>query len=460
MTDAKSKLWGGGFSEAMHPALASISESLEHDLALTDADLRGCAAYARGLEQCGVLQKGEGERLADALLALREEWQRGAWVPSDAEDIHGAIEAEISKRLPGLGERLHTGRSRNDQVSTAFRITLREGIDSLLEELRELQRTLIRRATEELDTLIPSYTHIQRAQPIRLAHWILAQFWPLERDVRRLRDARRGLNALPLGSGAVSGHPFDIDRDALAHALGFERLTENSLDTVGDRDFAIEFCFSASLVAVHLSRLAEELVIWSSAEFGYIQWPDGLATGSSLMPNKKNPDLGELVRGRAAQSIGDVVSLLVLLKGLPSSYQRDLQEDKPPVWRVLRTTKESVRAMSAAMDSITFVRERMADALTDDTLATELADVLVDRGIAFRHAHHQVGQVAAAARSRGVGLKALADQAPELLPKDVSPDDIRRLSYEAAIERRHVPGGTARAAIEGQIQAAREAIRS
>ncbi|MEO1172355.1 MAG: argininosuccinate lyase, partial [Myxococcota bacterium] len=358
MAEDKAKLWGGGFSEGMHPALAAISESLEQDLPLADADLRGSAAYARALGRCGVLSEDESARLSDGLLELRGDLAHGRWIPTDAEDVHGAIEAEVTRRLPGLGERLHTGRSRNDQVSTAFRIAVREGVDTVIERIRRLQSALVARAKDELDTLVPSYTHIQRAQPIRLAHWILGYFWPLERDVSRLQDARKRLNVLPLGSGAVSGHPFGIDRPWLAEQLGFDGITENSLDTVGDRDFAIEFCFSSSMLAVHLSRLAEELVLWSSTEFGYVQWPDGLATGSSLMPNKKNPDLAELVRGRAAQSIGDVVSLLTLVKGLPSSYQRDLQDDKPPVWRALRTSTTSLDAMAAAMESIRFNRDR------------------------------------------------------------------------------------------------------
>lgn len=460
MSETKAKLWGGGFSEGMHPALAVISESLEQDLPLADADLRGSAAYARALGRCGVLSHDDSERLAQGLLALREEFVSRAWVPSDAEDIHGAIEAEMTRRLPGLGERLHTGRSRNDQVSTAFRIAVREGIDDLVARIRTLQETLIGRARDELDTLLPSYTHIQRAQPIRLAHWIMGWFWPLERDISRLRGARDRLNLLPLGSGAVSGHPFGINREWLAQELGFAGITQNSLDTVGDRDFAVETVFCGGLVAVHLSRLAEELVLWTSSEFGYIQWPDGLATGSSLMPNKKNPDLGELVRGRAAQSIGDVVSMLALLKGLPSSYQRDLQDDKPPVWRTFRLVTNSLDAMTAAMGSIRFVRERMREALTDDTLATELADVLVDRGIAFRHAHHAVGVVVAEARNRGVGIRELAQLAPDALPESVTVADIDGLSFEAAIERRQAPGGTGRAAIEKQIENAEEVMRS
>lgn len=454
----KAKLWGGGFSEGMHPSLAAISESLDQDMPLADADLRGSAAYARALGRCGVLNAADGETLSAGLLALREELAAGTWVPQDAEDIHGAIEAEMTRRLPGLGERLHTGRSRNDQVSTAFRIAVREGLDALEGAMVELQRALVDRAEAELDTLVPSYTHIQRAQPIRLSHWILGFFWPLHRDRDRLKSTRARLNLLPLGSGAVSGHPFGIDRKGLAAELGFDGYTQNSLDTVGDRDFAIDTCYAGSMIALHISRLAEELVLWSSAEFGYVRWPDGLATGSSLMPNKKNPDLAELVRGRSAQTVGDVVSLLVLIKGLPSSYQRDLQDDKPPVWRTLLSVRLSLEAMAEAVRTIDFNRERMLAALTDDTLATELADVLVDRGMSFRHAHHAVGQTVAECRKRGLGMRELATQAPDSLPEHVTVDAIDGLSFEAAIERRQAPGGTGRQANVDQIAEARATL--
>lgn len=451
-------LWGGGFSEAMHPDLARISDSLPQDLPLADADLRASAAYARALARCNVLSPDEGERLATTLETLRQDLHAGRWLPAGVEDIHTAIEAEVTHRLGALGERLHTGRSRNDQVSTAFRLTVAERAETLHAALRRLGQVLIVRAEEEIDTLVPAYTHMQRAQPVRLAHWLLAHLWPLERDMARLREARARALVLPLGSGAVSGHPFDLDRAWLAQELGFNAVSQNSIDSVGERDFAVEFGFVCGLVAVHLSRLAEELVIWSTAEFSYVRWPDSLASGSSLMPNKKNPDLAELVRGRSAGAIGDVVSLLVLLKGLPASYQRDLQEDKPPVWRLADTTLASLRAMTAALEGIGFDAARMQEALTDEVLATEAADVLVAKGVPFRQAHRLVAGVVAEARRRHVGIKALAREPDYVLPEPLSADDLEHLNVTAAIERRTTAGGTAKSAVLAQLEAARRAM--
>jgi len=455
--EAKSQLWGVGATK-MHPALATISDSLAQDLPLADADLRGCAAYARALGRCGVLTEADSEALAVALEQMRSELGSGEWVPAGAEDVHTAIEAEVTRRVGDLGGRLHTGRSRNDQVATAFRLTVMGLIDELVDAARSLQEQLVARAEAEIDTLMPAYTHMQRAQPIRLAHWLLAYFWPLQRDIERLRQARRRAAVLPLGSGAVAGHPFDIDRSWLAQTLGFDRISENSLDAVGDRDFAVEFVSLCAMTATHLSRIAEELVVWSSTEFGFVRWPDDLATGSSLMPNKKNPDLVELVRGRTAQTIGEVTTMFVLLKGLPSSYQRDLQEDKPPVWRAAQWTRTGLLAMAAALEGITFERERMAAACTDDTFATELADILVDRGLPFRSAYRVVSGLSKQARERRISLKELAQ---DLDHKDLVPltaQDVLGLTAEASVERRSAPGGTARVAVLEQLKKARQTL--
>ena len=461
MTQKKDpSLWGGGFAEPMHQALARISDSLAQDMPLADADLRASAAYALALARCGVLTAEEGDLLAQGLATLREDLKSDRWQPRAAEDIHTAIENEITRRLGALGERLHTGRSRNDQVSTAFRMTVAERLETLMTAICGMQKTIIERATSEIDTFMPAYTHMQRAQPIRLAHWLLAHFWPLHRDMVRLQAARQQALILPLGAGAVSGHPFGLDRIFLAEMLGFPSVTQNSLDTVGDRDFAVEASFACSLVAVHLSRLAEELVMWSTTEFGYVQWPDSLASGSSLMPNKKNPDLAELVRGRAAAAVGDLTSLLILLKGLPVSYQRDLQEDKPPVWRILQATAASVEAMHAALENIKFDAQRMRAALTDDILATEAADILVAKGLPFRQAHHVVASCVAEARRRGISLKALAREPAYVIPQPLTAADLQSLDVSAAIERRTAAGGTARSAVVTQLEKARLACAS
>lgn len=451
-------LWGGGFDEGMHPALAAISDSLDQDMPLADADLRASQVYARALGRCGVLSAAQGEQLATTLESMRQELHAGTWVPGGVEDIHTAIEAEVTRRLGELGERLHTGRSRNDQVSTAFRLATYDLAQEIIAAIQDFQSILVQRAESEIDTLVPAYTHVQRAQPIRLAHWIMGFFWPMQRDIARMQSACERILQLPLGSGAVSGHPFGLDREWVAEQLGFRSVTENSLDTVGDRDFAIEFAFVCAMVATHLSRMAEELVMWSSTEFGYVKWPDALASGSSLMPNKKNPDLAELVRGRVASSMGDLLSLLVLVKGLPSSYQRDLQEDKAPVWRTARAVLASVRAMTAALHGIRFDTERMGAALTDDVLATEAADVLVARGVPFRQAYKAVAQTAAQARKLGVGIKAVATSGGTL-PAPLQEADLHGLHVEAAVERRTALGGTARQAIMVQIEQAQAALR-
>ncbi|HEY3176964.1 MAG TPA: argininosuccinate lyase [Candidatus Polarisedimenticolia bacterium] len=454
------RLWGGGFSEPTHPALVALSLSLIQDLPLADADLRASAAYARALGRAGVLKEEEVTRLIAALHEMRGDLATGRWAPAGAEDIHAAIEAEVIRRAGEAGRRLHTGRSRNDQVVTAFRMTVIERADGILSGVRALQRGLVTRAEAEIDTLLPAYTHLQRAQPVRLAHWLMAHFWPLERDAGRLADARGRASVLPLGSGAATGNPFGIDRAWLAAQLGFREVSDNSLDAVGDRDFAAELAFACALLSVHLSRLAEDLSIWSTTEFGFVRWPDALATGSSLMPNKRNPDLIELVRGRAAAAIGDVTALLSLLKGLATGYQRDLQEDKPPVWRITGATLAGLEAMTAAILGIEFNRERMRGALSDDLLATEVADRLVARGLSFREAHAAVGEAVTEARRRRVGLLDLSGIEGARLPGPLRTEDLSGLGFEAAVERRSATGGTARAAVLAQMDRARAILEA
>lgn len=443
-------LWGGGHEAAMHPALFALSASIEQDLPLADADLAASAAWAGALARCGVLSAAEGERLEEVLRELRADLRAGRWVPANAEDVHTAIEAEVIHRAGDLGRRLHTGRSRNDQVATAFRLVVMERAEDLTHAVRALQTAFVTRAHQEIDTLLPAYTHLQRAQPMRLGQWLLSHFWALERDVERLRTAGRRAGILPLGSGAVTGNAFGVDREWLAARLGFHGVTPNSLDAVGDRDFALEIAFACSVLALHLSRAAEELVIWSTAEFGFVHWPDDLSTGSSLMPNKKNPDLAELVRGRSAAALGDLVALLTLLKGLPTSYQRDLQDDKPPVWRITHSVRTSLVAFTVAIERIAFDRERMGAALSDDMLATEVADAMVRRGIPFRDAHVAVASAVAVARRLGVGLHELQSR-PEVLHAPLEARDLAGLDSEAAVERRTATGGTARAAVLAQL---------
>jgi argininosuccinate lyase len=448
-------LWGGGFDAAMHPALEEISYSLQQDLPLAAADLEASAAWAAALGRCGVLSFEDAAELETALGEMRADLVAGRWIPTGAEDIHTAIESEVTRRTGEAGLRLHTGRSRNEQVSTAFRMAVRDQAGWVLQGIHDLQRVLVSRAETEIDTLLPAYTHLQRAQPMRLSQWLLAHLWALGRDAERVLAARRHADVLTLGSGAAIGNAFGIDREFLAARLHFHTVSANSLDAVGDRDFAVELAFACALLAVHLSRLAEDLVLWSTAEFGFVRWPDSLATGSSLMPNKKNPDLAELVRGRSAAAVGDLVSLLVLLKGLPTSYQRDLQEDKPPVWRTAHAARASLGALGAALEGIEFERDRMRAALSDEVLATEAADALVARSVPFRTAHAAVARAVAAARGRGVSLRDLPDA---LLPPPLERRDLAGLDFESAVERRTVLGGTSRAAVQDQLEKARELL--
>lgn len=451
------RLWGTADQPGIHPAFATISDSLAQDLPLADADLRASAAYARALAASGLLTDEEGAALSRELDAMRGALASGAWQPQ-GEDIHTAIEAEVTRRLGPLGAKLHTGRSRNDQVATALRIVVRERAEALEAAAAGLMAAFVDRAAVEIDTILPGYTHWQQAQPIRLAQWLLAHAWALDRDRERLLRARDAASLLPLGTGALAGNAFGVDREAIARDLGFTGVTPNSLDAVGDRDFALEIGFACAVTALHLSRIAEELVLWSSAEFGFVRWTDAFATGSSLMPQKRNPDLVELVRGRAASAVGDLTSLLVLLKGLASSYQRDLQEDKPPVWRLTAATLQSLDAMEAAVRGVAFDRERMRAALSDGLLATDAADALVRRGIPFREAHRVVSEGVASAASRGWTLRELADRDPSHLPEPLTPEDVLDLTFEASVERRSSTGGTARAAVIEQIERARERL--
>ncbi len=451
-------LWAGGFSEGMHPVFAALSDGLSQDLPLAEADLKASAAYARALGRCGVLTHEESEVLSRSLLEMLRDYKAGVFVPEGVEDIHTAIEQEVTRRVGALGEKLHTGRSRNDQVSTAFRLALSEKIKGLMDALQGMQRVLVVRAEAAMDVLMPSYTHMQRAQPVRLSHWLMGFFWPLQRDVERLQDCLKRTLVLPLGSGAVTGHSFGLDRVALAQDLGFVGVTQNSLDAVGDRDFAVETACAASFVAVHMSRLAEELVVWSTAEFGYVVWPDALSSGSSLMPNKKNPDMAELVRGKTASVLGDMTTLWILLKGLPSSYQRDLQEDKPPVWRIMQQTLLCVQAMTVAMDRVQWNIGRMSSALSDDVLATEAADAMVDRGVPFRQAHHRVAKMVAQAKAAGVGIRALR-QGGVLAPEPLTYEDMEALDMHATVERKNAVGGTASSAVMAQIKQAKDLLQ-
>jgi argininosuccinate lyase len=452
-------LWGGRFSEGLDAVAAEYNASLSFDWRLAQVDIRGSQAWAGALAAAGVLTAEEAAQIQAGLEQVLVEVQGGqfAFAPSD-EDVHTAVERRLTELIGPVGGKLHTGRSRNDQVATDFRLWMLAAIHEVDRQLAAVQAALVQRAETDLGVLMPGYTHMQRAQPILLSHWWLSHFWPLVRDRQRLSQLRARTAVLPLGSGALAGAPFTVDRAVLAEALGFESPSFNSLDAVSDRDFAAEFLFIASLVGVHLSRMAEMLIIFSTAEFGFVELSDTYSTGSSLMPQKKNPDTLEITRGKAGMLIGRLTGLLVTLKGLPSAYDKDLQDDKPPVFDAYDTLVMMLRVVAGLLISLKVKPAGMQQALDPALLATDLADYLVERGVPFRQAHSMIGQVVRRAQEQGVRLDQLAlSDLQSISP--VFQDDVQSVfDFQAAVARRNVPGGTGPQAVEDQLREARQQL--
>jgi len=451
------KAWGGRFEEEPSEIAARFSASIDVDRRLANDDIRGSIAHARMLGASGIVSPEDAARMIAGLEQLADRIERGelAW-DAALEDVHMNIETQLTELVGEPGRRLHTARSRNDQVATDMRVWTRDACGATARRIDGLLAVLAARADETIDVLMPGYTHLQRAQPVRLAHHLLAWTEMLERDRGRLEDAARRMNESPLGAGALAATTFPIDREATARELGFDRPMRNSLDAVSDRDFLVETLAALASCAVHLSRIAEELVLWSTQEFGFVQMSDAFTTGSSMMPQKKNPDMAELVRGKSARVIGDLVTLLVLLKGLPLAYNRDLQEDKPPVFDAFDTVDACLEVLAGAIDSARFDADRMRAALVHGFVdATELADWLAARGVPFRDAHHIAGKLVRYALGHGRTLSTLT--LDELRAEHEAFDDsvYAALSPEAAIERRDVPGGPARARVLAEIAALR-----
>ncbi|MBP7693940.1 MAG: argininosuccinate lyase, partial [Anaerolineales bacterium] len=379
------KLWGGRFAEGTDTLAHRLNASLPFDQRLWREDIAGSLAWAQALAEAGTLTALEAVQITAGLQQVHDEFAAGAFAfaPAD-EDIHTAVERRLTELIGPAGGKLHTGRSRNDQVATDFRLWVLAAEARLIEHTRTLQQALVAQAERHAETLLPGYTHVQRAQPVTFGHWLMAHFWALERDVARWRAARERASVSPLGCAALAGTAYPVDRAALASALGFARPAENSLDAIADRDFAAEFLFNAALTGSHLSRLAETLILFSTAEFGFVTVADAYSTGSSLMPQKKNPDMLELARGKAGTLIGYLTGLLAALKGLPSAYDKDLQEDKPPVFAASDTLDALLPVMAGVIATLTVNADRMRAALETSLLATELADYLVRQGAPFR----------------------------------------------------------------------------
>ncbi len=452
-------LWGGRFGGKLDPAAWELNASLSIDGRLADQDVRGSQAWAAALEKAGVLTPEEGTQIRQGLQSVREELRSGAFAFQESdEDIHTAVERRLGELIGSLAGKLHTGRSRNDQVATDFRMWLLENLPALHAALHELQAALLERAEESMETLMPGYTHLQRAQPVSLAHWWLAHFWPLARDRQRLEALAERTAVLPLGAGALAGAPFPIDRQALAQELGFRAPSPNSIDAVSDRDFAAEFLFCAALCGTHLSRLAEGAILFSSAEFGFFELSDQYATGSSLLPQKKNPDVFELARGKAGALLGWLAGLLATLKGLPSAYDKDLQEDKAPVFQAYDTLTSLLPVLAGAIRTITAHPERMQAAIDPGMMATDLADYLVERGVPFRQAHEMAGKAVQLAGQRGVSLDALSLEDYRSLHPSIDADIFSVFDPLRSIRRRSIYGGTAPLAVQAQMEEARATL--
>jgi len=458
--DRTRKPWSGRFESATDPAVERFSASVHFDRALARYDVRGSIAHARMLAKTGLVPESDTEKIVAGLLQIEGEIERGQLQLDPAlEDIHMNIETRLGQIAGPVAGRLHTGRSRNDQVATDLALYLRDACRAARVGLGELRDALLRRASEHLDTVLPGYTHLQRAQPVRLAHHWLAFVEMLGRDASRFRDAGARIERSPLGAGALAGSTLPLDREETARALGFAAPTRNSMDSVASRDAALEVLAAIAIAMVHLSRLAEELVLWSSSEFGFVELADAFSTGSSLMPQKKNPDVPELVRGKTGRTVGNLVALLTTMKALPLTYNRDLQEDKEPLFDSTATLRDSLAVMAGAIATLRVDVARMRDAAADPMLlATDLAEVLVREGVAFREAHEAVGQVVGHCTReprdlRSLSLAELRGFHPAF---PASAEDL--LDLERSIESRTLVGGPARASVAAALERARREL--
>ncbi|MFQ5881124.1 MAG: argininosuccinate lyase [Candidatus Methylomirabilales bacterium] len=455
------KAWGGRFEGPTERRVEEYTASIHFDWRLYPYDIQGSIAYARALMKIGVLSEAEARRVIGGLEEVKKELDEGRLDPDPAhEDIHMYVEHRLIEKIGEVGGKLHTGRSRNEQVALDLRLYLRAEIGQILGEIRELQEALLDQAENHLGLVMPGYTHLQRAQPILWAHHLLAYVEMLARDAARFEDCRKRVNVMPLGSGALAGTAYPIDRAELAQDLDFPEISRNSLDAVSDRDFVLEFLAGASITMVHLSRLSEEIILWASAEFGFVDLPEAYATGSSLMPQKKNPDVAELARGKAGRIFGDLIALLTTMKGLPLSYHRDLQEDKEPVFDAVDTLRGTLQVLAPLVQALQVNAEQMRRATEEGFLnATDAADYLVSKGLPFRQAHEVVGKMVRYCIEHGKRLDQLS--LGELVRHSPLFDEgfSAYIGLEASLRRRGTVGGTAPALVREAIQTARTELR-
>jgi argininosuccinate lyase len=454
------KLWGGRFAVPTAAALDALNRSIGTDYRLWPFDINLSQAWAVALWGAGVLTLEESKKIERGLAAVGEKLSAGTAqpLPSD-EDVHTMIDRLLHEEVGDVASKLHTGRSRNDQVATATRLWSMDASSQLDAATRLLQQVMLDHATTLEDVLMPSYTHMQRAQPVSAAHWMLSHFWPLERDRARIASASRAAAVLPLGSGAIAGCAFPISRVLLQGSLGFASVSQNSIDAVGDRDFVAELLFAVAMMGTHLSRLAEDLIIYGSSEFGFVQFGDAFTTGSSMMPQKRNPDALELARGSGARAIGDLATLLATLKGLPSGYNKDLQDDKRVLFDAVDTILLVLPAVAGALQEIRFNAKRMRAALSSSMMATDLADYLVEKGATFRDAHSAIGSLIRESERDGCELDALPLASFKSAHPLFADDVLDWLEPSRSVARRDVPGGTGPSAVSAQLRSARDTLR-
>jgi argininosuccinate lyase len=448
-------LWGGRFEGSADELLQKLNDSIDFDKRMYAQDIAGSQAYAEALVSVGILTTKEYHVIVDGLNQVKEEFESDSFkIHASDEDIHTAVERRLTEIVGSVGGKLHTARSRNDQVATDFRLYVIGAYERIGWHVRQLQQVLMQKALNHLQTLIPGYTHLQPAQPITVAHWLMSFFWMLARDHERLQQAKGRASVMPLGSGALAGTPLDIDRDKIALTLGFSSISENSLDAVSDRDFVGEFLFVASMIGVHLSRLGEDIILYSNPALGYVTLDDRFSTGSSLMPQKRNADPMELARGKAGRIIGHLTGILTTLKGLPSGYNKDLQEDKEALFDTVDTLDALLPVVTGVIETLNINAGRTREALSEDMLATDLADYLVNKGVPFREAHHLVGQVVRAAETSQVSLSQLPLATLQTISDEFESDVGDWFDFDLSVSRRRAVGGTAPAAVTKQIEAA------
>ncbi|MBW2707905.1 MAG: argininosuccinate lyase [Deltaproteobacteria bacterium] len=455
-------VWGGRFSQETDALVNMLNASIGFDRRLYVYDIEGSVAHCRMLAKQNIISDEDASAMVVALGEIKRELDRGGFSSDDDyEDIHTLVEKALVDKVGALGKKIHTGRSRNDQVALDTRLYVRDVIHQVMGSIRDCRETILRLAEDHLDVLMPGYTHLQRAQPVLLSHHLMAYYEMLTRDYTRFEESQARVNVMPLGSAALAGATFDLDREMVAESLGFDQISRNSMDAVSDRDFVLDFLYNASMVMMHLSRLSEELVLWSTQEFGFIVISDAFSTGSSIMPQKKNPDLPELIRGKTGRAYGHLMGLLTTMKGLPLSYNKDMQEDKEALFDSADTVQMCLRVMGSLLGAVTFKTDTLKAATEKGYLvATDLADYLVGKGLTFREAHEIVGKMVVFAMGKNQELHELSLKEMKTYNRQIGEDVYAWLDPQLTVGRRNIPGGTGPDAVKNEIEMAKQQLKT